>query len=96
VRGRKGDVTVEQDEGVRPGTTADRLAALPAAFSQGGTITAGSASQLSYGARAVVVMSAELARLLVSGVALVTSDDHAGRATRVPQLTPSMVYESGL
>jgi acetyl-CoA C-acetyltransferase len=64
VRGRKGDLTMENDEGVRPGTTAERLAALPAAFSEAGTITAGSASQLSDGACAVVVMSAERARLL--------------------------------
>ena len=61
VRGRKGDVTVEHDEGVRPGTTAERLAALPAAFGADGTITAGSASQLSDGACAVVVMSKDRA-----------------------------------
>jgi acetyl-CoA C-acetyltransferase len=64
VRGRKGDVTVEGDEGVRPGTTPERLAALPAAFATDGTITAGSASQLSDGACAVVVTSAERAREL--------------------------------
>jgi acetyl-CoA C-acetyltransferase len=56
VRGRKEDVTVEQDEGVRPGTTAERLAGLAPAFSENGTITAGSASQLSDGACAVLVM----------------------------------------
>lgn len=61
VRGSKGDLTAEDDEGVRPGTTPERLAALPAAFSEGGTITAGSASQLSDGACAVVVMSKERA-----------------------------------
>ena len=61
VRGRKGDVTVEDDEGVRPGTTAQRLAALPPAFAKDGTITAGSASQLSDGACAVVVTSVERA-----------------------------------
>jgi acetyl-CoA C-acetyltransferase len=64
VRGRKGDVTVEHDEGVRPGTTAERLAALPTAFGAEGTITAGSASQLSDGACAVVVMSRDRARQL--------------------------------
>jgi acetyl-CoA C-acetyltransferase len=56
VPGRKEEVTVEQDEGVRPGTTAERLARLRSAFSEHGTITAGSASQLSDGACAVVVM----------------------------------------
>jgi acetyl-CoA C-acetyltransferase len=67
VRGRKGDVTVEDDEGVRPGTTAQRLGALPPAFGTNGSITAGSASQLSDGACAVVVMSAERAAELGLG-----------------------------
>jgi acetyl-CoA C-acetyltransferase len=64
IPGRKGDTLVEDDEGVRPGTTAEKLAALPPAFSPGGTITAGSASPLSDGACAVVVMSAERAEQL--------------------------------
>jgi acetyl-CoA C-acetyltransferase len=67
VRGRKGDVTVEDDEGVRPGTTAQRLGALPPAFGADGSITAGSASQLSDGACAVVVTSAERAAELGLG-----------------------------
>jgi acetyl-CoA C-acetyltransferase len=58
----KGAVTVEADEGVRPGTTAEKLAALPAAFAENGNITAGSSSQLSDGACAVVVMSKDHAR----------------------------------
>jgi acetyl-CoA C-acetyltransferase len=67
VRGRKGDVTVEDDEGVRPGTTAQRLGALPPAFGTDGSITAGSASQLSDGACAVVVTTAERAAELGLG-----------------------------
>jgi acetyl-CoA C-acetyltransferase len=55
---RKGSVTVTDDEGIRPGTTTDKLAALRPAFAEDGNITAGSASQLSDGACAVVVMSA--------------------------------------
>ncbi len=55
---RKGEpLMVTEDEGVRPGTTADSLAALRPAFAADGTITAGSASQISDGACAVVVMS---------------------------------------
>jgi acetyl-CoA C-acetyltransferase len=61
---RKGSVTVDTDEGIRPGTTADKLAALPPAFADNGNITAGSSSQLSDGACAVVVMSAERAASL--------------------------------
>ncbi|HVM14530.1 MAG TPA: acetyl-CoA C-acetyltransferase [Egibacteraceae bacterium] len=55
---RKGDpVVVEQDEGMRPGTTAESLARLTAAFAQDGTITAGNASQVSDGAAALVLTS---------------------------------------
>ncbi len=59
---RKGDpVLVEDDEGVRPGTTADSLSKLRPAFDPEGTITAGNASQISDGGSAVVVMSKEAA-----------------------------------
>lgn len=55
---RRGEaLTVGEDEGVRPGTTAASLAKLRPAFSADGTVTAGSASQISDGAAAVVVMS---------------------------------------
>jgi acetyl-CoA C-acetyltransferase len=55
---RKGDpLLVTSDEGVRPGTTAESLAKLRPAFAADGTVTAGSASQISDGAAAVVVMS---------------------------------------
>jgi acetyl-CoA C-acetyltransferase len=58
----RGDpVIFEADEGVRPDTSADVLSKLPAAFGAEGTITAGSSSQISDGACAVVVMSAEAA-----------------------------------
>ncbi|MDQ3979505.1 MAG: acetyl-CoA C-acetyltransferase [Actinomycetota bacterium] len=56
---KKGEpVLVEDDEGIRPGTTPESLAKLKAAFSKEGTITAGNASQISDGAAAVVMMSA--------------------------------------
>ena len=55
---RKGDpVVISQDEGIRGETTAESLGKLRPAFSKDGTITAGSASQISDGACAVVVMS---------------------------------------
>ncbi|WP_239335239.1 acetyl-CoA C-acetyltransferase [Frankia sp. CiP3] len=55
---RRGDpVSVGQDEGVRGDTTSESLAKLRPAFAADGTITAGSASQISDGAAAVVVMS---------------------------------------
>jgi acetyl-CoA C-acetyltransferase len=62
VPGRRGAVTrVEEDEGIRPGTTAESLGALKPAFVKDGTITAGNASQISDGAAAVVVTSRERA-----------------------------------
>lgn len=55
---RKGDpVVVSQDEGIRGETTVESLGALRPAFAKDGTITAGSSSQISDGAAAVVVMS---------------------------------------
>jgi acetyl-CoA C-acetyltransferase len=55
---RKGDpIVFAQDEGVRGDTTGESLAKLRPAFSADGTITAGSSSQISDGAAAVVVMS---------------------------------------
>jgi acetyl-CoA C-acetyltransferase len=55
---RKGDpVEFTEDEGIRAETTAGSLASLKPAFRKDGTITAGSASQISDGACAVVVMN---------------------------------------
>lgn len=55
---RKGDpIEFTEDEGIRANTTAESLSGLRAAFRKDGTITAGSASQISDGACAVVVMS---------------------------------------
>ncbi|HEX6473090.1 MAG TPA: acetyl-CoA C-acetyltransferase [Streptosporangiaceae bacterium] len=55
---RRGDpVLFGADEGVRPDTTAEALARLRPAFGAGGTITAGSSSQISDGGCAMVVMS---------------------------------------
>ncbi|WP_375479576.1 acetyl-CoA C-acetyltransferase [uncultured Jatrophihabitans sp.] len=55
---RKGDpIEFRDDEGIRADTTVESLAKLRPAFRKDGTITAGSASQISDGAAAVVVMS---------------------------------------
>ena len=57
---REVEVTLERDEGPRPDTTLEKLAALPPVF-PGGTTTAGNASQLSDGAAAAVLMDADTA-----------------------------------
>jgi acetyl-CoA C-acetyltransferase len=62
---RKGDpVAFVSDEFIKPGTTAEQLAALRAAFAKEGTVTAGNASGINDGAAAVLVMSAERAKAL--------------------------------
>jgi acetyl-CoA C-acetyltransferase len=72
---RKGDpIIVENDEGVRPGTTAESLGSLRPAFAKDGTITAGNASQISDGGAAMVVMSKATAeRLGVTPIAELVS-----------------------
>ncbi len=57
IKSRGGETQVTHDEGVRGDTTADSLGKLRPAFNREGTITAGSSSQISDGACAVVVMS---------------------------------------
>ncbi|MEV4609985.1 acetyl-CoA C-acetyltransferase [Neorhizobium sp. LMR1-1-1.1] len=59
VKGRKGDVTVDQDEYIRAGATLDLMAKLRPAFDKEGTVTAGNASGLNDGAAAVVLMTEE-------------------------------------
>jgi acetyl-CoA C-acetyltransferase len=62
IKTRKGDVVVDQDEFIRPGTTLDSLAKLKPAFNKEGTVTAGNASGINDGAAAIVLMSAEEAK----------------------------------
>ena len=62
---RKGDpIAFSKDEGIRPETTVESLGALRPAFAKDGSITAGSSSQISDGAAAVVVMSKSKAESL--------------------------------
>ncbi|MBZ6495206.1 thiolase family protein [Natrinema longum] len=51
------DGTVEEDEGIRPGTTPEKLAELPTVFKEDGTVTPGNASQISDGASALLITS---------------------------------------
>lgn len=62
IKGRKGDTVVDTDEGVRDDTTLEALAGLRAVFKKDGMVTAGNASQLSDGASALVITSAEFAK----------------------------------
>src|SRR5205085_12194354 len=56
--------TIVTDQGIRPDTTLEALANLKPAFKEDGKITAGNSSQISDGAAAVLLMSADKARAL--------------------------------
>ncbi|THE66848.1 thiolase family protein [Salinadaptatus halalkaliphilus] len=55
------DGLIEEDEGLRPGTTKEKISGLPPAFDDDGTVTAATASQISDGAAGVLVTSREFA-----------------------------------
>ena len=62
VKGRKGDVVVDQDEYIKAGTTIEGVGKLRPAFSKDGTVTAANASGINDGAAAIVLMSATEAK----------------------------------
>ena len=83
VKGKKGSVTVDQDEHIRADTSVEKLARLEARFEAGGTVTPGNASGINDGAAAVVLASAgaaarqglkPLARVVSGGVCGVDPD----------------------
>ena len=61
---KKGSTFFDSDEFIKPGVTAESLAALRPAFDKGGTVTAGNASGLNDGAAGVMMMSAKKAKEL--------------------------------
>ncbi len=61
VKTRKGSIIIDADEGIRPDTSLEALAALKPAFEQDGSVTAGNAPGMNDGAAALVVSSREYA-----------------------------------
>ena len=93
IRGRTGDIIVTADEHPRA-TTLDRLAALPAPFRGGGTVTAGNAAGINDGAAAVLVASAEgIRRHRLTPLARIGAAAAAGVAPRVMGLGPIAACE---
>jgi acetyl-CoA C-acetyltransferase len=79
VPGRKGDVTVDQDEYIRLGATLESMQKLKPAFDKEGTVTAGNASGLNDGAAAALLMSeAEATRRGITPLARIASWATAG------------------
>jgi acetyl-CoA acyltransferase 1 len=60
--GNESEVTISKDDGVRPGTKLETLSKLKPAFKEGGSTTAGNASQTSDGAAAVILARRSYAR----------------------------------
>jgi len=88
---------VGRDEGIRSDSTPQSLAALKPACGEGGTITAGNASQISDGAAAVVVTSAEKAEQMgLRPLAEIVA--HGMSAERFPYLhtVPAIALENAL
>ena len=64
VEGENGVEVFEQDEGIRRGSTVEKMAGLPTPFKEDGVVSAGNSSQISDGASAVVITSREKAEEL--------------------------------
>jgi acetyl-CoA C-acetyltransferase len=89
VRGRKGTVTVDTDEHIRPGVTTDDLARLRPAFAEGGTVTAGNAAGVNDAAAAVVLADGEFAdRHGLSALGRLVAYGHAGVEPRIMGMGP--------
>lgn len=89
VKKRKSEEVVEADEGPRRDTTLEKLGKLPAAFKEGGSVTAGNSSPLNDGAAAILVVSKEYARAHgLTPLAKIKSIATAGVPPRVMGLGP--------
>ncbi len=76
---KKGDISFDTDEHVKPGTTMETLAKMRAAFKKDGAVTAGNASGINDGAGAVVLASAEAVKAgNLKPIARLVSYAHAG------------------
>ncbi|SEG08090.1 acetyl-CoA acyltransferase [Thalassococcus halodurans] len=88
---RKGDpIIFDTDEHPRPGTTADKLAKLPAPFREGGSVTAGNASGVNDGAAALIVASEAAVKAHgLTPIARVMGGATAGVAPRIMGFGPA-------
>ena len=95
---RKGDpIEFRDDEGIRADTTVESLSKLRPAFTKDGTITAGSASQISDGAAAVVVMSkAKAEELGLSWIAEIGAHGNVAGPDNSLQSQPSNAIKDAL
>jgi len=89
VKGRKGTVTVDADEHIRPGVTTDDLAKLRPSFAADGTVTPGNASGINDAAAAVVIASGSFAADRgLSPLGRLVAYSHAGVEPRIMGMGP--------
>jgi acetyl-CoA C-acetyltransferase len=89
VKGRKGTVTVDTDEHIRPGVTIDDLAKLRPSFAADGTVTPGNASGINDAAAAVVIASGPFAAERgLSPLGRLVAYSHAGVEPRIMGMGP--------
>jgi len=89
VTGRKGTVTVDADEHIRPGITTDDLARLRPSFAVCGTVTPGNASGINDAAAAVVIASGSFAsERRLSPLGRLVAYSHAGVEPRIMGMGP--------
>lgn len=92
-----GNIRVEEDGCIRPGTTADDLSGLKPAFDQNGSVTAGTSSPLTDGASAVLVCSEEYADAHgLEKLARIRSTAVAGCAPEIMGIGPVPATEKAL
>jgi acetyl-CoA C-acetyltransferase len=90
VKGKKGTVTVDTDEHIRPGVTTDDLAKLKPSFAKEGTVTAGNASGINDAAAAVVLADSEFAgRHGYTPLGRLVAYSHAGVEPRIMGMGPA-------
>ena len=89
VKGRKGTVTVDTDEHIRPGVTTADLAKLKPSFATDGTVTAGNASGINDAAAAVVLAAGPIADgHPVSPLGRLVAYSHAGVEPKIMGMGP--------
>jgi len=89
IKGRKGTVTVDTDEHIRPDVTMDDLAKLKPAFAKDGTVTAGNASGINDAAAAVVLTTGSFADSHgLAPLGRLVAYSHAGVEPRIMGMGP--------
>lgn len=95
VQGRKGTQLIEKDEGIRPDTTIEKLAALKPVFQPDGILTAGNSSQISDGAAALLLASPQAVQQygLKPIARLIGGSWAGGAAWRYPEIPVQAVHK---